>query len=160
MVTGAKQKAFPDVGDPAPDFELPSTDNTTVRLSDLRGEVVVLLFYPAAFSPVCSAEHPVCSAELPAFAMHGARLFGISTDNTWALKAFASELNLHYPLLSDFWPHGEVSKRYGMFRPEGTSSRATVIIDAEGIIRYRKVIPILEQRDVKELLEAVKDIAG
>ena len=101
---------MPKVGDPAPDFELQSTDNTKVRLSSLRGEVVVLLFYPAAFSPVCSAEHPVCSAELPAFATRGARLFGISTDNIWSLKAFAGDLNLHYPLLSDFWPHGEVSK--------------------------------------------------
>lgn len=160
MVVAAKKESFPDVGDPAPDFELPSTDNTTVRLSDLRGEIVVLLFYPAAFSPVCSAEHPVCSGELPAFAAKGARMFGVSTDNTWALKAFASELNLHYPLLSDFWPHGEVSKRYGMLRPEGTSSRATVIIDGEGIIRYRKVIPILEQRDVQELLEAVEKLAA
>ncbi len=156
----AKKGSFPDVGDPAPDFELPSTDNTTVRLADFRGEVVVLLFYPAAFSPVCSVEHPVCSAGLPAFAGQGARLFGISTDNTWALKAFASELNLHYPLLSDFWPHGEVSKRYGLLRPEGTSARATVIVDREGIIRYRKVVPILEQRDVNELLEAVKEVAG
>ncbi len=160
MVTAAKEGSFPDVGDPAPDFELPSTDNTNVRLSDLRGEVVVLLFYPAAFSPVCSAEHPVCSGEMPAFTVRGARLFGISTDNTWALKAFAAELSLHYPLLSDFWPHGEVSKRYGLLRPEGTSSRATVIIDAEGIIRYRKVVPILEQRDVQELLEAVEKITA
>ena len=66
---------------------------------------------------------------------------------------------INYPLLSDFWPHGEVCARYGLLRPEGISERATVIIDRDGIIRYRKVVPILEQRDVKELLEAVEGIA-
>ncbi len=156
-MTAAAKETFPDVGDPAPDFELPSTENTTVRLSDLRGEIVVLLFYPAAFSPVCSAEHPVCSSELPSFVAQGARMFGVSTDNTWALKAFASELNLHYPLLADFWPHGEVARAYGVFREQdGFSERANILLDEGQKVIWARVYPTNQLPDIKEVIGFLK----
>jgi peroxiredoxin len=123
------------VGDVAPDFALPSSSGGKLRLSDLRGERVLLLFYPFAFSSICTGE--LCSLRDRAadFSDLGAQILGVSCDPMESLRAFAAQESLSHPLLSDFWPHGEVSRRYGVFVDFlGAADRGTFIIDREGSI--------------------------
>lgn len=149
------------VGDPAPDFQLKGTGNTEFRLSDYKGKKnVVLAFFPAAFSPVCSQQMPRIQADKPKFDASDAVVVGISVDSTWSLEAFAKQLGIDFPILSDFYPHGEVARRYGVLMEEGRGAgmceRAVIGIDKEGIIRYIDVHPILEVPDVEPCLAALK----
>ena len=105
------------VGDRAPDFQLKGSGKTEFRLSDYRGKKnVVLAFFPAAFSPVCSQQMPRIQAQRPDFDASDAVVVGVSVDNTWALDAFAQQLGLEFPILSDFYPHGAVAETYGVLR--------------------------------------------
>lgn len=146
-----------EVGQKAPDFTLKNQHQKEVSLKDLRGKNVVLAFYPLDFSPVCSKEHACFHEDIKQFEGMNAEVLGISVDSAWAHKAFAEKLGIQYSLLADFHPKGDVAKKYGLYLEEkGITSRATVIIDKEGTIRYRKVYDIPQQRENRELVEALQ----
>lgn len=130
----APPKTHLKVGDAAPDFTLPSTQRTSVTLSQLRGQPVVLAFFPAAFTGGCTKEMLAYQAGIGKF--ENARVFGISTDNVPSLAAFAEKLNVQFPLLSDF-ARREASRAYGVLMPDrGIANRATFVIDPEGRIAH------------------------
>jgi peroxiredoxin len=130
-------------GTRAPDFELSSTPDQTVSLAEFRGRPVILAFYPEDWSPVCSDQMALYQAVLPEFRKFDAELFGISVDGVWCHLAFARDRNLHFPLLADFEPKGEVARAYQVYRAkEGTSERALYVIDADGIVRWSYVSPV------------------
>ena len=107
------------------------------------GRTVVIMYYPADWSPVCGDEVALLNAVLFELAKHGAQLLGISVDGVWCHSAFASARKLHFPLLADFEPKGAVARAYGVYRDtEGTSERALFVIDAEGGIRWRSLSPV------------------
>ncbi len=129
-------------GTRAPDFALADQDGNEVTLASLRGETVVLAFYPLDFSPVCTDQLNVYQEILPELERAGARLYGASVDSAFAHKAFQRELGISIPLLADFHPKGEVARRFGVFNEErGISRRALVMIDHEGIVRWSHVSP-------------------
>jgi peroxiredoxin len=97
-------------GNPAPDFELPSTPDQKVMLSEFRRQAVILAFYPEDWSPVCSDQLGLYQAVLPEFQKFGAELVAISVDSAWSHLAFAKDRNLHFPLLADFEPKGDVAR--------------------------------------------------
>lgn len=145
------------VGDPAPDFQLKGTGKTEFKLSEHRGKKkVVLAFFPAAFSPVCSQQMPRIQAQKSAFDASDAVVVGISVDNTWALDAFARQLGIDFPILSDFYPQGAVAGKYGVLLPNGVCERAVIGIDKESIVRYIDVHPILEIPDTEPCLAALR----
>jgi peroxiredoxin len=130
-------------GAPAPDFTLPSGPDTNLRLTDLRGHPVALVFYPADWSPVCGDELALFNELLPEFQRHEAELVGISVDGIWCHRAYAEARHLHFPLLSDFEPKGQVSRAYNAYRTsEGFSERALFLIDAEGTVRWSYLSPV------------------
>jgi peroxiredoxin len=127
----------------APDFELPSTPDQKVMLSDFRGHPVILVFYPEDWSPVCSDQLGLYQAVLPEFQKFGAELIAISVDSAWSHLAFAKDRNLHFPLLADFEPKGDVARAYHVYRDvAGTSERALFVVDADGVIRWSYVSPV------------------
>ncbi len=123
-------------GQTAPDFTLPAISGKEVTLSSLRGRNVVISFVPAAWTPVCSDQWPGYGISRHFFDDNEAVLLGITVDNIPTLHAWVSQMgNIWFEVLSDFWPHGEVASAYGLLRTDGTSERALVFIDREGIIR-------------------------
>ena len=156
----ADQSKVLAAGTPAPDFELPTAPDQTLKLSDLRGHPVILAFYPADFSPVCGDQVTIYNHVLPDFREHGAELLGISVDGPWCHAAFARERKLRFPLLSDFEPKGDVSRLYGAYREEdGTSERALFVIDGEGVIRWSYLSPIDVNPGVDGILNALEEMA-
>ncbi|MFO7838654.1 MAG: peroxiredoxin [Desulfosalsimonadaceae bacterium] len=145
-------------GDKAPDFTLPSLSGDDVTLSQYRGEKnVVLSFVPAAWTPVCSDQWPGYNIVEPIFAKHEAVLLGITVDNIPSLHAWTKQMGkLWFPVLSDFWPHGAVAKKFGILRPEGISERALLVIDKKGIIRYISVYNINKRPPLENLLKALE----
>ena len=143
MSQSAAQPAAPlPAGTNAPDFTLHSTPDQTVSLRDLRGQPVILAFYPADWSPVCSDQMALYQELLPEFRRYGAELLGISVDGIWSHLAFAKDRNIHFPLLADFEPKGEVSRWYGVYDDgEGESARALFVIDRNGAIHWSYVSP-------------------
>ena len=147
------------VGKQAPDFTLPCHLGKDVKLSHLRGKTVVLAFYPAAWTPVCTGQIPSYQVLKETFDSMNVLVLGISTDHVPCLKAWAENLGgISYPLLGDFWPHGEVAKMYGVLKDDGHSERALFIIDKDGIIRYIDIHDIDEQPDNEILLNELKKI--
>lgn len=143
------------VGAQAPDFELQDQHGTPTRLSDLRGRKVVLVFYPLAFSGVCQSELAALR-DLSA----DAQVLAVSVDSVFAQRAWADREGYAFPLLSDFWPHGQVARAYGVFDEErGHARRGTFVIDGEGVIRWSVVSPIGQARDVAAYIKALADIA-
>ena len=142
--TTADARAAPlPPGTKAPEFRLPSTPDQTVSLAEFRGQPVILAFYPEDWSPVCSDQMALYQELLPEFQKFDAALLGISVDGIWCHLAFAKDRNLHFPLLADFEPKGEVARAYHVYRAkEGTSERALYVIDAEGIVRWSYVSPV------------------
>lgn len=129
-------------GTTAPDFELPRSPDQTVSLSELRGRPVILTFYPADWSPVCTDQLALYQEVLPEFRRFNAELLGVSVDGVWSHLAFAKDRNLRFPLLADFEPKGQVARAYHVYQAdEGTSERALYVIDAEGIVRWSYVSP-------------------
>ena len=127
----------------APDFSLNSTPDQAVSLLEFRGRPVILAFYPADWSPVCGDQMALYNEILSEFGRFNAELIGISVDGIWCHLAFAKDRHLHFPLLADFEPKGDVARRYGVYRAhDGTSERALFVIDADGIIRWSYVSPI------------------
>ncbi|RZS66387.1 peroxiredoxin [Agromyces ramosus] len=124
-------------GTAAPDFALPNQFGRTVALGDFRGvSPLTLVFFPLAFSRTCQGELCELRDHLELFADAGSRLVAISVDSKHSLRAWAEEQGYDFPLLADFWPHGEVARAYGAFNEErGYASRATFVIDVDGVIR-------------------------
>ena len=146
-------------GEEAPDFELRSHKGGTVKLSDFRGKKnIVLAFHPLAFTPVCANQMRAYESDLAQFEKAGAAVFGISIDAQPAKAAWAKTLDsISSDLLSDFHPHGDVAKKYGVFREkEGFSERAIFVIDKAGRIAWSKVYAIPEQPKNDELLAALQ----
>ena len=145
------------VGDKAPDFELKDNHGRTVKLSDFRGEKnVVLLFYPFAFTGVCTGELCELRDNLPRFADRDTQLLAVSNDSIHTLRVFAEQEGLEYPLLSDFWPHGNISRAYGVFdEDKGCAVRGTFIIDKEGVVRWTVVNGLPDARDLNEYVKAL-----
>lgn len=127
-----------EVGQEVPDFTLQNQFGEDVKLSDFRGKKnVVLVFFPMAFTGICTGELCEIRDQLPALVSDDVQILGISCDTSASQKVFAEQENFDYPLLSDFWPHGEVSKVYGSwFEPRGFSMRGTFVIDKAGILRW------------------------
>ena len=145
------------VGDPAPDFTLRATGNSTFTLSDHRGKNVVLAFFPAAFSGACSQQMPQIQAQKADFDSSDAIVVGISVDGMWALQAWAQQIGVEFPLLSDFYPHGGVAEQYGVLHQAGVAERAIIGIDREGVVRYIDVSPAFtEIPDTEPCLVALK----
>ncbi len=135
------------VGDEAPDFALKNENRQDFKLSEQRGKKVVLNFFPAAFSGICSQQMPRIEEQKALFG-DDAVVVGISVDGVSALKAFAEQTKIGFPLLADFYPHGSVAEKYGVFLPVGVSERAVIGIDRDGTIAYINVSPILEVPDL------------
>lgn len=124
-------------GTTAPDFSLKKNPDAALSLSDLRGRPVILVFYPADWSPVCGDELALFNECLPEFQRYDAQVVGISVDGVWCHKAYAKARNLAFPLVADFEPKGEVSRKYGAYRAQdGFSERALFVLDADGVIRW------------------------
>jgi peroxiredoxin len=146
-------------GTEAPEFELPSTPNQTLSVGEFRGRPVILAFYPEDWSPVCSDQLALYQALLPEFQKLDAALLGISVDGVWSHLAFAKDRNLHFPLLADFEPKGEVSRAYQVYRAsEGTSERALYVIDANGIVRWSYVSPVGMNPGADGILRALENL--
>lgn len=146
------------VGDMAPDFTLPSISGKKITLGDFRGKKnVVLSFVPAAWTPVCSDQWPGYNIVKDLFEKHDAILLGISVDNIPTLHSWTTEMGgLWFPVLSDFWPHGQVASTYGILRSDGTSERALFVIDKKGVLRYIDVHDINKRPPLENL---VKELA-
>ena len=145
----------------APDFALSAGPDKLLKLSDLRGRPVVLVFYPADWSPVCGDQVALYNEILPDFREYGAELIGISVDGVWCHAAFARDRNLHFPLLADFEPKGAVARLYGAYREkEGISERALFVLDGDGIIRWSFLSPIDVNPGADGILKALESIAG
>jgi peroxiredoxin len=141
-----------DVGDEAPDFELPDQDRKPVRLSSFRGQKnVVLVFYPLSFTAVCEGELCTIRDSFADFSGDDVVTLAVSTDSTAVHKRWADEQGYGFPLLADFWPHGAVAKEYGVLDEQsGLALRGTFIIDKSGRVAYRVVNAIPDARDAQE----------
>jgi len=139
----------------APDFTLASTPRETVSLGSLRGRPVVLAFYPADWSPVCSDQMALYNQILPTFNEYGAAVLGISVDSVWCHQAFAESRRLRFPLLADFEPKGEVARRYGVYDKQGFAQRALFVIDANGAIAWSYLSPIDVSPGADGILDAL-----
>jgi peroxiredoxin len=147
------------VEDRAPDFELKAQDRQMVRLSDFRGQPVVLLFYPMDFSGVCTEEMACVADNLEAFQALDAQVVGVSVDSHHCHRAFAAAKGLNYPLLADFHPKGAVGRLYGVYLDDyGYHARHTFVIDPEGRIAFIQKSDMNEVPDIDELLAAVREI--
>src|ERR1700687_734059 len=117
-------------GVPAPDFALNATPDQILRLSELRGRPVILVIYPADWSPVCSDQVALYNEILPELREYGAEILGISVDGVWCHAAFARDRHLHFPLLADFEPKGDVARKYRAYRAiEGVCERGLFVLD-------------------------------
>jgi peroxiredoxin len=153
-----KSTALP-AGAVAPDFNLRSTPDQFVSLSDFRGQPVVLAFYPADWSPVCGDQMTLYNEILPEFQELGAELLGISVDGAWCHAAFARDRKLHFPLLADFHPKGAVARAYGVYREnDGASERALFVIDPEGIVHWSYVSPLGVNPGAAGILSALEEL--
>jgi peroxiredoxin len=126
-----------EAGQPAPDFTLPDQDGHAVTLSELRGQTVLLVFYPLDFSPVCTDQLSVYQQVLSELEGRGVKLLGISVDSAFTHKAFREHLGLTMPLLADFHPKGAVASSYGLYNEEyGNSTRALVMVGPDGDVTW------------------------
>ena len=146
-----------EIGDEAPDFELPDQHGTPVKLSSFRGgKIVVVVFYPLAFSPVCSTELCAMREDFPEVSRDDVELLTVSVDSLYSHRVWAGQENFQFSLLSDFWPHGAVAKAYGVFdQDRGVALRGTFVIDKEGVVRWKVVHPIPQARDIADYQKAI-----
>jgi peroxiredoxin len=150
-----------EVGDSAPDFELKDQHGTPVKLSDFRGtRDVVLVFYPLAFSGICTGELCTIRDELPTLGGDDVQVLAVSVDSVFAHRAWSEQENYQFPLLSDFWPHGAVAESYGVFDAEkGLATRGTFIIDRQGAVRWKIENAIPDARDISEYRKALAELS-
>jgi mycoredoxin-dependent peroxiredoxin len=145
-----------EVGQEAPDFTLRDENGEEVPLSSLRGRNVVLIFFPAAFSGICTKELHTATDLAEKYGAAGAEVFGVSVDSPYALKAFKRDEGLEARFLSDFHPKGKVAEEYGAYIPEaGVATRATYVIDKDGKIAYKAVNHPGEMRDQDAIIDAL-----
>jgi peroxiredoxin len=143
----------------APDFALRTTPDQEVSLNQFHGRPTILAFYPADFSPVCGDQMTLYNEILPEFQKFNAELLGISVDGIWSHLAFSKDRNLHFPLLSDFEPKGEVARKYGVYRKQdGMTERALFVIDGNGTIQWSYVSPIGVNPGAEGILKALESI--
>jgi peroxiredoxin len=148
-------------GTTAPDFTLPAGPDRQISLKDYRGKRVILMFYPADWSPVCGDETTLFNEVLPVFEENKAQLLGISVDGAWCHQAYSNSKKLKYPLLSDFEPKGAVARKYGVYRDaDGITERALFVIDEQGIVRWSYISPIELNPGADEVLNALESMAG
>lgn len=169
-VTGLKRRSGPfaplSVGARAPDFVLPQValhelNSDSLRLRHVGRHALVLVFYPMDWEPVSREQLSLYEAYSDSFGRLGARLLGISCDHVYSHTAFAHDVQLHFPLLSDFQPRGQVSRQYGVFREaQGVSARALFILDHRRVIIFGNVYPDELNPGVDELLTALESLAG
>ncbi|WP_231427332.1 MULTISPECIES: redoxin domain-containing protein [Pedobacter] len=146
-------------GTKAPDFELNATPDQKIKLKDFLGKNVILAFYPADWSPVCSDQMALYNEMLKYFGKHDAQIFGISVDSVWCHLAFEKDRKLHFPLLADFEPKGAVSKAYGVYDDEvGESKRALFVIDKEGNIAWSYLSPTAVNPGADGILDALEEL--
>ena len=158
MVSGMAEQMLP-AGTLAPDFELPVEWGRTVRLSGFRGRPVVLVFYPADWSPTCGDQLAVYAELSDEFRRHDAEVIGISVDSVWCHAAYAKARDLPFTLLADFEPKGAVARAYGVYRAaDGLSERALFVIDAAGVIRWAELSPINENPGADGILAALDQL--
>jgi peroxiredoxin len=149
------------VGDRAPEFSLPDQDKQVVSLADLRGTPVLLVFYPFAFSGICTGELCQLHDELADYTDAGVKVLAISTDPVYTLKAYKAAEGFDFPLLSDFWPHGTTAQAYGAFNEKaGMALRGTFLIDAEGTIAFAEVNSPGDAREQSGWKDAVGALAA
>jgi peroxiredoxin len=147
------------VGTPAPEFELHSTPDQKLKLSELKGKKVILAFYPADWSPVCGDQMSLYNETLRFFKKHNAELIGISVDSKWCHLAFSQDRKFHFPLLADFEPKGEVARRYDVYdAKEGETQRALYVIDEQGIIRWAYLSPVGMNPGADGILNALEEL--
>ncbi len=147
------------VGTAAPDFTLHVTPDQTLSLRELRGNPVVIAFYPADWSPACGDELAIFNEILPELRSFGAAMLGISVDGAWCHDAFAKQRNLHFPLLSDFEPKGETARAYGAYRPvDGVCERALFVVDSEGVLAWSYCSPIGVNPGAEGVLQALETL--
>lgn len=155
-VASAVGTSVPTVGQAAPDFELTNQFGEPVRLSSFRGQNVVLVFYPFAFSGICTGELCELRDNLGVFEAANATVLAISVDSKFSLRAYAEQEGYGFDLLADFWPHGAVASSYGVFDEEsGMARRGTFIIDASGTVRFVVVNPRGQARDLATYRDAL-----
>jgi peroxiredoxin len=146
-------------GTKAPDFTLPSTPDQKVSLHEFAGKKVILVFYPADWSPVCGDQVSLYNEMLHLFRSYGAEMIGISVDGPWSHRAFAESRKIHFPLLSDFEPKGAAAKAYGVYRAgDGVSERALFIIDEAGVIRWAYLSPLGVNPGAEGILQALEEM--
>jgi peroxiredoxin len=149
-----------EVGQQAPDFELKDQHGTPVRLSSFRGKKnVVLVFYPLAFSGTCTAELCAMRDEFPEVTRDDVELLTVSVDSGYVQRAWSEAQHFKFPMLSDFWPHGDVARAYGVLNDtRGVATRGTFIIDKDGVVRWKVVHPIPQARDIAEYQKALASL--
>ena len=146
-------------GTKAPDFTLHATPDQVLTLSDLKGQPVILAFYPADWSPVCGDQISLYNEALPEFEKYGAAILGISVDGVWCHAAFAKHNHIHFPLLADFEPKGSVAKQYGSYREgDGFCERALFVIDPKGIISWSYLSPVAVNPGADGILRALEQL--
>ena len=143
-----------ETGQKAPDFKLKDQNQNEISLSSFHGKNVLLAFYPFDFSPVCTTEFTCFNNDLSELNRVDAKVLGISVDSHWSHKAFADKLGLNFPLLSDFGK--EVSRQYGVLRQEGFSDRAYFLVDGDGIVKFKQIMPTPREKLENEAL--IKEI--
>jgi peroxiredoxin (alkyl hydroperoxide reductase subunit C) len=145
------------VGDQAPDFTLRDQNNEEVTLSAFRGrQAVLIIFYPLAFTGICTGELCAVRDDLPTFQNEDVQVLTISVDSPYSHKIFSERENFDFPLLSDFWPHGAVAQSYGAFNADaGIANRGTFLVDKDGIVRFAELNPPGEGRDPQGWRDAI-----
>ena len=150
-----------DVGDPAPTFTATSTHGEEVSLTDHAGAPVLIFFYPFAFTGICTGELHGLRDRYAELTATGVRVLAVSCDSPYALRVFAEAEKLQFPVLSDFWPHGEIASAYGVFVDEvGCALRASFLLDGEGRVAWSVANELGDARDIDEHLAAVKRLTG
>jgi peroxiredoxin len=145
-----------EVGDLAPDFTTRNAHGEPVTLSELRGAPVVLVFYPFAFTGICTGELAGVQAHLEEFSAAEARVLAVSTDTMFTLRVFGEQEGFGFDLLTDHWPHGAIASSYGVFDPDiGCARRGSFVLDATGRVTWKVVNHIGDGRDIRAHLAAV-----
>jgi peroxiredoxin len=154
-----KSSSILNPGRKAPNFSLNSTPDQKVSLKDFRGQPVILAFYPADWSPVCSDQLSLYAMVMPEFKKFNAELLAISVDNIWSHLAFAKDRKLNFPVLSDFEPKGKISRQFGAFKEKiGESARALFVIDQDGIVRWSHLSPDGVNPGAEGILSALEQL--